>query len=180
MLLVTANGPLTIALLFALSTVPASNSQVAQNNWPEVDQHISDLIKELPVDNLLRQQLVSGARGDGVRQPWMDDMRQEGVKRAVVWVNAHFNRRGKPKQMRVDRTEYFTRYERGGTVLGAERLELIRTSGLEQRLGAVALEKAAHGYWVDVPRPLPRPFVGTIPVELLDDEWLPNLKAPLY
>src|SRR5690348_9551675 len=71
MLPLGGNARLTITLLCVLSTVSRSNSQVAQKTRPEVE-HRSDLIKELPADGLLRQQLLSGARGDGVRiHGWM-------------------------------------------------------------------------------------------------------------
>jgi hypothetical protein len=109
----------------------------------------------------------------------MDDMRQEGIKRAIVWMKIDFNRHGKPIRMQVDRTEYFTQYE-GGRVLDLNLFNSFRDRGLQQRLAAIALQKAAHGNWVDVPRPKPRPFVGGVVIEFFDDEWLPTLDAPLY
>ena len=53
-------------------------------------------------------------------------------------------------------------------------------SGLEQELHSVALEKATHGFWIDVPHPEPQPFVGGAKVEFFDDEKLPTPEAPLY
>jgi hypothetical protein len=82
--------------------------------------------------------------------------------------------------MKVARTEYFAQYDKGERISDVDRLKSIRASGLEQKLTAVALQKAAHGFWVDVPRPRPRPFVGAAEIEFFDDEWVPTLNAPLY
>jgi hypothetical protein len=79
-----------------------------------------------------------------------------------------------------DRTEYFTQYDKSETVLDAERLGSIHARELEQRLTAVALQKTANGYWVDVPRPRPHPFIGAAKVEFFDDEWLPVISPPIY
>jgi hypothetical protein len=180
--LTTAVGhsSLVVGLLCALGAVAVSNAQAPRDVRPEVERHIHDLISELSANSLLKGELVSGARGNGIHQVWMSDMQQDGIKRAVVWVSLQFDRRGKPKQMRVERTEYFKQYENGKRVFDTEYLRSIRASGLEQKLTAVALQKAAHGYWVDVPRPRPRPFTGAAKVEFFDDEWLPSLGAPIY
>ena len=172
---VVGHSSLVVGLLCALSAVAVSNPQAPAGMRPEVERHMHDLISELPANSPLRRQLENGARGDGVRYPWMDDMRQENIKRAVVWVSMHFDRHGKPKQMRVDRTDYFTQYEKGKRVLDGDRLNSIRAGGLEQKLTAVALQKSAHGFWTDVPRPRPRPFIGAAAVDLFDDEWLPTV-----
>jgi hypothetical protein len=110
----------------------------------------------------------------------MIDMRQEGVKRAVVWVAIDFDRSGKPKRMKIYRTDYFTTYEGASKVSDPNRVTSIRTTGLEQKLTSVALENTAHGFWTDVPHPKPRPFVGGAKVEFFDDEWIPTLTAPMY
>ena len=129
--------------------------------------------------HLTPQHLNDVPDGDSLSQ-WMNAMRNEGVKRALVWIAIAFNREGKPKRMAIHRTEYFTTYDDDSKVSDAKRLAAIRASGLEQKINSVALEKAAHGFWTDVPHPKPRPFVGGAKVEFFDDEKLPIPEAPLY
>jgi len=126
-----------------------------------------------------RQQL-SGANNDDSPTPWMNDMRHEGVKRVLVWIAIDFSRQGKPKRISIHRTEYFTTYEDDSRVSDMKRLMAIRASGLEQKLNSVALERAARGFWTDLPHPKPRPFVGGAKVEFFDDEKRPTPEAPLY
>jgi hypothetical protein len=82
--------------------------------------------------------------------------------------------------MSVNRTEYFTQYEGGAAISDNARLDAIRASGLEKELNNLALEKARHGFWFDLPRPKPHPFVGGTHVEFLDDEWIPSAWTPAF
>lgn len=165
-----------VLLFCVLNIVAMMGDQVTR----ESEQHVRDLIEQLPSNSILRRDLLSGARGDGVHRFWMDTMRQVGVKRVVAWVSIRFDRGGKPKEMMVARTEYFTEYENGGRVLDDNSLKSIRASGLEQMLTPIAVEMARHGHWIDVPRPRPNPFVGAARVQFFDDEWLPAIKKPLF
>jgi hypothetical protein len=177
---VVSRSSLVVGFLFISSTVVMSDPQAPAETRPEVQQHIRDLISGLPANGVLVRLLVSGARGNGIHQVWMDDMRGENIKRAVVWIGIRFDRHGKPKRMRVDRIEYFTQYENGRRVSETEHLTSIRAHGLEQDLSALALRQAVDGLWVDVPRPRPRPFIGATQIEFFDDEWLPTLGRPWY
>ena len=146
-----------IAIVLTLSLgAAASNPQSLSKLPPAAQEHIRQLMNELSPDSDWRRAFLSGAHGDGAPKPWMADMRHAGVKRALVWVAIDFDRRGKPKRMRIQRTDYFTAYDDASKVLDTKSLTVVRTSGLEQKLVSIALDEAAHGFWTDVPRPKPR------------------------
>jgi hypothetical protein len=171
-----------IALVLLLVTVaPTSSWQTERLPNPTEEAHVREVLKELPPNSVLRNELLHGARGDGIHHPWMDAMRREGIKRAIITVNIDFDRHGRPKRMNVGHVEFFTDYEGIGTpIADTQRLHSIQISGLENQLENLALTRAALGRWVDVPRPTPEPFVGGAKIEFLDDEWLPVLYAPIY
>ncbi len=157
-----------------------TQTQVQMANSPAVEEHIRDIIRELPADSALRRNLLEGARGNGVHYSWMDDMRRLGIKRAVVWIDIRFNRKGRPKKTTLNRTEYFAQYEGGTSISDMKQLNAIHASGLDKELNTLALDRAGHGAWTDVPRPRPHPFIGGTQVQFLDDEWLPALSGALY
>jgi len=110
----------------------------------------------------------------------MDELRKLGVRRIVIWIDIRFSWRGRPKKMNFNRAEYFAQYAGGIPISDRAQLEIIRATGLEKDLSAIALENAKDGFWMDVPRPRPHPFVGGTEIEFLDDEWLPALSGALY
>ena len=169
----------TLALIMILLP-EISNLQARQTTSPSVEEHVRDVTKGLPADSGLRQELLQGARGNGLRYPWMDEMRKQGIKRVAVCIDIRFDHKGRPTRMKLSRTEYFEQYENGAPISDIKRLEIARTSGLEEKLHAIALDRAKRGFWTDVPRPTPRPFVGGTRVEFLDDEWLPVPSSPMY
>ena len=170
----------TFLLLLMTFVAQATHSQMKTQQSPAVEDHIRDIIKQLSPDSDLRRNLLQGARGNGVRYAWMDDMRKLGVKRAVVWIDIRFDSKGRPKKMSLNRTEYFEQYEGGMPISDDTRLGTIRASSLEKELTTLGLERAKHGSWVDVPRPNPHPFIGGTDTEFLDDEWLPALSGVGY
>jgi len=97
-----------------------------------------------------------------------------------VWIDIRFSHKGRPKQMSLNHTEYFSEYQGGIPISDGTRLGAIRATSLEKALISLSLERAGHGSWVDVPRPRPRPFVGGTQTEFLDNEWLPALSGALY
>jgi|HubBroStandDraft_6_1064221.scaffolds.fasta_scaffold280987_2 hypothetical protein len=163
-----------VALILALAAVvPALYSQTEQTTRVKGQEHINQVIKELPPDSFLRRDLLEGARGNGIHYAWMDDLREKGIKRVAVCVDITFDMRGRPKQMSVSSTHYFSQYEGDSEISESERLKAIRVSDLEKQLDDLSLKEAAHSYWPDAPRPRPKPFVGGIKIQFLDDEWLP-------
>ncbi len=103
----------TILVLIITLLAQTTHSQVETANSPAVEEHIRDIVRELPADSALRRNLLQGARGNGVHYSWMDDMRKLGIKRAVVWIDIRFDSKGRPKKMSLNRIEYFTKYEGG-------------------------------------------------------------------
>lgn len=168
-----------LALLIALTTQACHpNGELA--NSLAVEEHLRDITKELPAESALRRNLLQGARGNGVHYSWMDDMRRQRIKRVVVWVNIRFDSKGRAKKMSVHQTQYFAHYEGGMPISDNARLSTIRKTGLEEELSTLALKKAIHGFWVDIPRPKPHPFIGGTQIEFLDDEWLPVPPSAAY
>jgi len=172
--------PTVILALFLALAGEGMQSQAQAPNSPTVEEHIRAVINELPPDSPLRRNLLQGGRGDGVHYSWMDDMRKLNIKRAVVWIDISFDRRGRPKKTTLNRIEYFAQYDGGTAISNIEQTNAIRASGLDKQLSAPALDRAAHGAWTDVPRPRPHPFAGGMQVQFLDDEWLPSLSGGLY
>jgi len=170
----------TILALIITIVVHGGSPQQKVPPSPEIEEHIREVVKELPADSNLRKALMQGARGKGVHYPWMDEMRKLGVRRAVVWIDIRFTHKGRPKRANFNRAEYFTQYEGGTAISDSAQLDIIRTAGLEEDLSAIALEKAKHGFWCDVPRPRPHPFIGGTQIEFLDDEWIPSMSTPMY
>jgi hypothetical protein len=159
---------LVLAAVFAVINPHASQA----TSW-EVEEHIRQVIKELPSDSWLRVALLQGARGNGVRFAWMDQMSQQRIKRVEVYVDIRFDRRARPKNLTAGRTLYFTQYDDSAPLSDGERLKAIRVIGLENELGQLALQQALHGSWVEHPRQ--RPIVARAKVVFFDDEWLPRV-----
>lgn len=166
-------------LLLFVTLVHQTNESRATID-PKIDAHLQDVLRTLPEASTLYRELQNGARGDGIHYVWMDDMRRQGIKRVIIQVNIQFGRSCKPKEMKVGKAFYYKGYNgESDIIVDADRIEQAKESGLEEKLSKVALQRAAQGSWVDVPRPKPQPFVGATSVELLDDEWLP-LRQPLF
>ncbi|MEJ7575947.1 MAG: hypothetical protein WKF74_02960 [Pyrinomonadaceae bacterium] len=74
-----------------------------------------------------------GERGDGVRYPWMDKMRQLGIKQ--VFFVIRFEYRNGEYKYKVKEIDYLRRYYcYEGEVKGGNLLRQIRKSGLESEL----------------------------------------------
>lgn len=158
---------MAIASLAVIALIGVVQAQARQIPSAAVEAHIRELEQRLPVGSLMRSELDAGARGDGIHYPWMDDMRKEGVKRAWVVIFTGLN--GQPEQWKVYEVAYYSEYDREGSqITDPKWTERIRTSGLANKLNQVALDRAAHSPWHEHDSRL-------IPVDLLDDEWLPSV-----
>ena len=117
------------------------------------------------------QQKTPTSPGVGVHYPWLDEMRKQGIKRAVVWIGIRFDRKGHPKEMKMNHIEYFAEYEGATPISDSKRLAAIRATTLERELETLALERARHGFWAPGLRlPRPHPFIGGTQIEFIDDE----------
>ena len=160
-----------VLFFFVMLAWAMGASTQAPTSTGDRQRHIDDLIQSLPPDSVLRGVMERGGHADGVHRAWMDEMKQQGIKRVLIEV--HFVWKHGPKQMDVSRVKYFASYANENDELtDAKSLEEIRASGLEQRLKDEAIPRAARGFWIDHPKPRPKPFMGGTWVELFDDEWL--------
>jgi hypothetical protein len=164
-----------ICAFFALgSSAQVAIPQDARVSNAAVEQHVRGLIESLPFGSRTRRYMEEGARGDGIHYSWMDTMQRLGVRR--VDVRTTFVGRGKPKNVRISKVVYFSKYDHDcGQISDVERLALISASGLPEELGKAAIERTVKAHWLLMDGRRSRHGVGF--VQLLDDEWVPHLDS---
>lgn len=112
-----------------------------QGQETESQLRIQKLISTLPEYSWLRTQLQSGMRGGGKSEPYMERMRQAGVRRAEYKLAALWHA-GSPQNIRILERLYFSEYDGPHTQVRDEKaLETIRASGLE----ALLSDLSVHG-----------------------------------
>jgi hypothetical protein len=166
-------GPSVIVALMAIGLVSGQEKS-------RQDSEIAELrIQQLLVDmkckktdegyQLFREWLKKGARGDGVHHPWMDKMRQFGVRQASLEVHSSWKQGA--WRYKVERIEYFRLYYCDDSLaIRGRLLNDIRSSGLEQQLKEAIVAKIKTKE-----QPL-RPEQASEQRDyryLLDDEYLP-------
>lgn len=166
---------LTLPCLFLISAAQSQRVKSAEDGG-----HIQQLIQQLPPNSSLRRELLAGDRGNGIRYWWMDQMRKLYIRRVLVSIDIKFDHSGRPTKLSVSRVQFFKQYSDDDEITTSKDLGRIQSSGLVKQLDALALQRAMHGAWVDLPRPRPSPFTGGARVEFFDDEWLPVASAPIY
>src|SRR5579872_1476575 len=166
LLCVAAGGVLLILRAYAQN--PGSKPVLSA----AVQEHLKEIAESLPPDSGLRYGLENGAHGDGVHRPWMDEMRQMGIKRVLVRTEFVWHKR--PVDVKATRFVYFSTYEADcGQIADPLRLSEIRSIGLEAELSNQAVQDTLQGHWLfrdHEPRHLKRGFTV---VTLMDDEWVP-------
>ncbi|PYU23021.1 MAG: hypothetical protein DMG32_16890 [Acidobacteria bacterium] len=158
--------------------VACHSSRPQRKSDPNAEEHVRQLIKSLPPGSEIRHRLEVGDRGDGLHYTWMDDMRGQGVKRALV--ESHFVWFFRPLHLQVVRVMYCREYDCADVqITDPLKLQRIRDSGLEQELKQVAMQQTkGSGWWFEVPRqPLCKHSASY--VWLSDDEWLPEWRPRL-
>jgi len=175
------NITLALPLLLALGSAPPPQ---AAN--PTGGEGVRQLIESLPPKSMWRNMLEKGAMGDGIRRPWMDEMRMQGIKFAAVTYEFEWTQGGAAlKDWRLASTRYFTDYDYLilQSIMDPIRLKAIHSSGLEAKLEAVALARAKHGIWIESPRdqrPARQTGTGYRQIFLADNEWLPVQMFPWF
>lgn len=170
--------PYVRVVCFAASVLLAFLSAVAQDPrpepvlTPEVQKHLKEFEESIPLDNGLRYGLEHGAHGDGIHRPWMDEMRQMGIKRVLV--RTEFVWHKEPVDVTATYFVYFsTYYGDCGQIADPQRLSRIRGSGLEAGLSKEAVRRTIRAHWFRTGPPS-RDKRGWCIVDMLDDEWLPH------
>ena len=132
-------------------------------------KHIAELISTLPAGTPLRLRLEAGEHGDGVRQIWMDLMKRQGVKRAIVSVR--FANLHQPHGMTIERTLFFDGYDTDcAQITDVDRIETIEASELGNLLKEEAISRTQKlGKWILGETPEES---GLSTIEFYDDEWL--------
>lgn len=170
---------LNLALLVALNLHTTQMTPVVSS---QVKEHLNRVAEGLRSDSLLHKKLSEGVHGDGVHYPWMDEMRRDGVKRVEVEIGLEWF--FGPRREEVKRVMYFTDYEGPESqITDPVRIKYYQTSGLEEELKRIALERGRHGAWFEDPPHQHPPhwwfFPSATEIELMDDEWLP-VPPPFY
>lgn len=110
---------------------------VAQPLTPQTVE-LRQLMDDLPLCSALRAELSRGAGGDGVDQPYMVKMRQVGVERALLILDASL-RGTKPYNLHVAERSYFRQFDSPDSQITDEgALKTIETSGLAAELESIA------------------------------------------
>lgn len=150
------------------------------------ERAVRQLIESLPPKSMWRNMLEHGARGDGIRRPWMDEMQKQGIKFAVFTFEFKWTQGGRVlKDWTFVSATYFADYDylRSHPIMDPNRLDTLNASGLEDMLRAEALARGKDGIWVELPgdqHPALTTGMGYKQVFLADNEWLPVQLFPWY
>ncbi len=133
---------------------------------------VAMIVSNLPAGSMLRNELELGRRGDGIRKPWMDEMRRHGIKQASAGVRiAWWKDTVRP---RLSGLSYFAEYDRPDSrIESTAKLAAIRRDEVDTHLSEV-MEHAALTY--SVPPTLDEPC-RELGISVFDNEWLPEIAA---
>jgi ankyrin repeat protein len=112
----------------------------------------------------------------------MDEMKQAGLK--CVKVELRLRWFFGPRFLKVTRVMYFSEYDNPDSqITDPQRIKNFQSSGLEEKLQGVALQRGAHGMWFESPPAQHPSRWGPVPagiqIDLFDEEWLP-IFPPFY
>lgn len=158
-----------------LGSLPCA-AQVTSTAPPEVRAHLQEVARGLPADNVLRKEIEFGVHGTGVRDPWMDLAKDDGVKAVEVEVNFTWHRG--VHDLQPVRVMFFSSYDEPlEQIRDNAALEKFERDGLKSMLEQAGLDRARQGAWFESPEHQHPPKRGRVPastgVLLYDDPWLP-------
>lgn len=170
---ITAYAGLVTAVLFGSLLRPA---QLTSTPPPDIRRHLQDVARGLPADSILRKEIEFGVHGTGVRYPWMDLAKNDGVMRIEVEVNFTWHRG--LQDLQPVRVMFFSSYDDlAEQITDNAALENFKIDGLRSKVEQAALNRARQGVWFEspehqIPRKRGRVPASTV-VLLYDDPWLP-------
>lgn len=168
-------------LVIVSATVVCAVMQVTSQEVPrprliDREAHLKEIAAQLDPINRMRIAIESGDRGDGVYYLWMDGMKGLGVKQAAFTVRFIWTKRTRSVEI-VD-VKYLTRYYVMNLEIKDPDLNRqIVDSGLEAKLSAEALTRAAKMIPQYLTPSWNGPVCGDLDINLLDDETLPILNV---
>jgi hypothetical protein len=151
----------------------SGQSQPRRATDVSVQAHVRQVVQSLPPDSSLRRTLEGGHLGDGVHEPWMDEMKRVGVKQAMFEVHGVWRDFLGFRPQDIRRTVYRKDYDGANSQITSENdLAKIRQTGLEQKLHDAAFEKAKMATWRGVDSPPKWGEKCFVNIYLFYDEWL--------
>lgn len=144
---------------------------------PNAVQHLLD---ELPTCSVLRAELQRGEHGSGGEQPYMLKMRQLGVQRAIVELDAdlHGNR---PENIRIMKHLYFRAFDGPNAQINDPSvLTAIRDNGLQAELDESARERVSSAPVFRGPDSHGTGEEASSFVEFFSDPEIPDQKVLLF
>lgn len=146
---------------------------LSSTGYPQ-QRESQQLFGELPTCSILRENLDT-QHGDGVDQPYMAAMRAQGLKRALIQVQAAYEK-GKAEDIRVVRRLYFSQFDGPNSQISDKAtLDAIAESGLQAELDKIVLGKIATAKIAGRVDPQLFPFhrVSTV-AQIYASAWLPQ------
>jgi hypothetical protein len=134
---------MSVLLLLILAIGGPAQASTADSK-SACEERAQKVMHTLEPDNALRHTLEQGDRGDCVHQPWMDTMRQFGIKQASFlieysWKHGAVNFKAK----KVSYLPYY--YSHYDGAINDQRLREIRRTGLERDLINIVLAHVKNG-----------------------------------
>ena len=161
-------------LLVILYFVVSSYGQQIDTSKQSCEARAVQIAQALDRDNMLRWAIESGEKGDCVRQPWMDEMKQLGIKQVTFLVEVSWKE--DKARFKIKSTDYLQTYYRfydTDIIRNKTKLQEIEKSRLARKLQDVIIAKLKGSRFAI--REKGSTSKDDFEANLLDDEALPVL-----